>query len=749
MAIQGFTSVPQADGQDRYICNTCGGRDMNLNYLTRHVNSSVHQRNLLSIARGQNQASQSTLVGVLPGNAQNNFDVESDEGLNPNDLWYPFPAKECFSLDLKDIIAHEISNPYVNKHMEFYPHECYGKDIYALHQSAKWRECLSRETRVQMVEKANKHYYIFEPVTLKGPAQDIVIPIYFFKIKNSLYAKCIVPKLKDFPTTELKNGQPQIQLMIPQNIDYNSSNLFDIPVERFDLICSEMKWGDGTPFMDKIRHQLSCINVPNPWRHKAKGKIIRHVPITLYADDTSGNQSKRWNKHISYYFTLSGLPPVFSNMEYNIHFISTSNVAGALELGESIVNQLNQLATDGSCAYDCTLQQEVLFMTVPLCFLADSPMAAEITNTPIPGNCNNPCRICKLRVEAAEDRRGIVKYMVRDFMGKLTEDQRHEMEARLSSFNSDALHIHPIQAKYMLDHYKSFLGKDLRTIVQVAPFIFFPFMNQTELDIWISLCYICSMAFQTHIQDMDAYLAELESHIKIFMYNVVKMTAQWSKKPKFHMLLHLPASIKRFGPASLFATEKFESFNGVVRNAAIQINRHSPGHDIAIIFSNYQIEQLLVSGAHLYDSTVQEYFKPSDKVTDVFSRNPLIQQAMGYNSTALHESQYPRVKDTHVVQANLELVPEDIREMYPNQQVWQVSRKSPVPEPWEHIMCAINLGSELKVCIFCTGATVCGPGNSTRFQSNAVSICNTIALMENVKLKHPHASNANDKKVIQ
>ncbi|KAA1112435.1 hypothetical protein PGTUg99_006029 [Puccinia graminis f. sp. tritici] len=151
------------------------------------------------------------------------------------------------------------------------------------------------------------------------------------------------------------------------------------------------------------------------------------------------------------------------------------------------------------------------------------------------------------------------------------------------------------------------------------------------------------------------------------------MTAQWSKKPKFHMLLHLPASIKRFGPASLFATEKFESFNGVVRNAAIQINRHSPGHDIAIIFSNYQIEQLLVSGAHLYDSTVQEYFKPSDKVTDVFSRNPLIQQAMGYNSTALHESQYPRVKDTHVVQANLELVPEDIREMYPNQQVWQVA----------------------------------------------------------------------------
>jgi hypothetical protein len=106
---------------------------------------------------------------------------------------------------------------------------------------------------------------------------------------------------------------------------------------------------------------------------------------------------------------------------------------------------------------------------------------------------------------------------------------------------------------------------------------------------------------------------------------------------------------------------------------AIHTNRLSPGHDIAIIFSNYQIERLLVSGAHLYDSTVQEYFKPSDKVTDVFSRNPLIQQSMGYNSTALNESQYPRVKDTRVLQANLELVPEDIRQMYPNQQVRQVA----------------------------------------------------------------------------
>ncbi|EFP78718.2 uncharacterized protein PGTG_04674 [Puccinia graminis f. sp. tritici CRL 75-36-700-3] len=470
-------------------------------------------------------------------------------------------------------------------------------------------------------------------------------------------------------------------------------------------------------------------------------------------------------------------------MEYNIHFISTSNVAGALEIAEPIVNQINELATDGSFAYDSTLQDEVLFMTVPLCFLADSPMAAEITNTPIPGgNCNNPCRMCHLGVSDAADRTGIryiqqffgiphlpkprswidtvqktknswdillnetkkayedhltgggladklqeelierkripsererineiedkepsrlanpitnmkgfdgcrdtpveilhvlslgvVKYLVKDFMGKLKEHQLNEMEARLHSFCSDALHIPPIQAKYMMAHYKSFVGKDFRTIVQVAPFVFFPFMNQQQLDVWIPLCYICSMAFQTHIPNMNEYIQELEAHIKIFMYNIVKMTAQWANKPKFHMLLHLPASIKRYGPPCLFATEKFESFNGVVRHASIHSNRQSPGHDIAITFSNYQVERLLFSGAYLYDAQAQGYFSPSKNVTDVFSTNPAVQQAFGYNPSALSHPQYPCVKRSKVASADIEIVPDEIRELYKNYHIRQLS----------------------------------------------------------------------------
>ncbi|KAI7942463.1 hypothetical protein MJO28_012490 [Puccinia striiformis f. sp. tritici] len=57
MAIPGFTSVPKAGRHNKYICNTCCGQEMNLNYVTRHLNTPTHQANVLRIVRGQNQES--------------------------------------------------------------------------------------------------------------------------------------------------------------------------------------------------------------------------------------------------------------------------------------------------------------------------------------------------------------------------------------------------------------------------------------------------------------------------------------------------------------------------------------------------------------------------------------------------------------------------------------------------------------------------------------------------------------------
>ncbi|KAG1779724.1 hypothetical protein EV702DRAFT_965571 [Suillus placidus] len=43
-------------------------------------------------------------------------------------------------------------------------------------------------------------------------------------------------------------------------------------------------------------------------------------------------------------------------------------------------------------------------------------------------------------------------------------------------------------------------------------------------------------------------------------------------KPKFHFLVHLPAYIRCFGPAILFSTERYESFNHVFRLTCMHSN---------------------------------------------------------------------------------------------------------------------------------------------------------------------------------
>lgn len=72
-------------------------------------------------------------------------------------------------------------------------------------------------------------------------------------------------------------------------------------------------------------------NLPNAWRMKAAGRIVRHLPLVFYSDEASRNISKKWNKHMSFYFTLAGLPPKFSNQDFNTHFLATSNLGSALE----------------------------------------------------------------------------------------------------------------------------------------------------------------------------------------------------------------------------------------------------------------------------------------------------------------------------------------------------------------------------------------------------------------------------------
>lgn len=110
------------------------------------------------------------------------------------------------------------------------------------------------------------------------------------------------------------------------------------------------------------------------------------------------------------------------------------------------------------------------------------------------------------------------------------------------------------------------------------------------------------MVFQKRLSDV----------IEHFLNCTCRLTPQWFNKPKFHVILHLPGHIRRFGPAMLFATEGFESFNAIIRSCSIHSNRHAPSHDIALRMAKSNRVRHLLSGGFFLDNHHRDDESPED-----------------------------------------------------------------------------------------------------------------------------------------
>lgn len=153
-------------------------------------------------------------------------------------------------------------------------------------------------------------------------------------------------------------------------IDARKHKIIDIPLTSFvlnvgNLLSSHTQAEWRLPAPDKIhgqshahtnRIQTSHLCVPgvitsddprtpidvwrhtvrNSWRIDAAEQHVYGLPIWLYCDDTSGNVSKKWNKHNSILFVLGGLPHRCTTQLHNVHFLSTSNIASLLEMMEQV-----------------------------------------------------------------------------------------------------------------------------------------------------------------------------------------------------------------------------------------------------------------------------------------------------------------------------------------------------------------------------------------------------------------------------
>ncbi|KAI8457160.1 hypothetical protein BY996DRAFT_6430594 [Phakopsora pachyrhizi] len=214
-----------------------------------------------------------------------------------------------------------------------------------------------------MISFGGKQYYIYEPVQLIDG--NVVVPVFFYTKGGKMYAKACKLNVSIHSSEDVK-------IYICWNMDFFSPEATEILGEEFRRPYNEILFSDRILLATKCRNILyeitsegkEIIQLPNPWRVKANGKMIRHIPLNFYSDDTS-----------------AGLPPKLSNQEFNTLFVATSNIATALELAAPVCDELNNLSLSGFTAFDYSLQEHVLVLPVVLLFMSDSPMHAEITST--------------------------------------------------------------------------------------------------------------------------------------------------------------------------------------------------------------------------------------------------------------------------------------------------------------------------------------------------------------------------------
>ncbi|CAK5282232.1 unnamed protein product [Mycena citricolor] len=276
----------------------------------------------------------------------------------------------------------EMANPKVRPNLSFYPEDS-GKKISEARQAARWLHEMPDDQLTPMHRIKNHDYYIYEPAmatsSIDGSVQHVV-PVRWFSREGSIHAKCwrMIPVVTDqisgwrvikTRTVEVSEAQ-----FFKTFVEFQSdAALYNVPHPSLiiDVVNQSSAAGQTSPW--KYTNPV----LGNPWRAKAAGARVVSFPMWLYCDDTSGNISKKWNKHNSFLMTPAGLNQHESQKEYNIHFLATSNLAPPLEMMDGIVQQIETGQENGIWCWDIIYNEPVLAISEVLALLGDNPMQSK------------------------------------------------------------------------------------------------------------------------------------------------------------------------------------------------------------------------------------------------------------------------------------------------------------------------------------------------------------------------------------
>eukprot|EP00731_Ephydatia_muelleri_P029726 Em0021g249a len=269
----------------------------------------------------------------------------------------------------------------------------------------------------------------------------------------------------------------------------------------------------------------------NPWKFKAAGRKVIMVPLILFSDDTSGNKSRQMGWHV------------------NVHFVCCSDSVSPSDMARPISEDLARLENEGVEIYDAQSQEKVLVVAPLMLIICDNPRASELANH-LGSAANKFCRICvnpymideertlekcldqiaairsQPTVQSAKEMQtlyglratanpmleirvnlyrripievfhtlllGPYKYLLKEFVPKLTERMKDEVLARVNAFPHSGLTVK--MYGNVCRYFKSFVGRDFKGWAQMAVFVLSPYLSTNERKVLLSLSKVFQIAY--------------------------------------------------------------------------------------------------------------------------------------------------------------------------------------------------------------------------------------------------------------
>ncbi|KAL1657938.1 hypothetical protein GGF50DRAFT_68231 [Schizophyllum commune] len=228
---------------------------------------------------------------------------------------------------------------------------------------------------------------------------------------------------------------------------------------------------------------------------------------------------------------------------------------------------------------------------------------------------------------------GHIKYMWHLTSSSWEDAQSDRFGICLAGSSIDGLNIPPIRAQWVMKYKNSLIGKHFKMLAQIGIFqlhslkaddwLFQLWRTAGELGALLWYPVVSTSSDSTYMHDLQ-----------ILVDNILDIwaTIDPSKilaKVKLHMLTHLPEDVDRHGPATLYATELYECFNGVFRLCSVYSNRQAPSRDIAVDMADTERFKHQASGGWWRD-TDGRYIQAGSYARKYLVTAPELQRRLGW-----------------------------------------------------------------------------------------------------------------------